>query len=411
MTSKRAVVIGAGVTGLSAALELAGMGVGVDLVESSHFAGGHAIQFTCKATDRCVKCGACLVEEKLDRVVRHANIRLHTRTCVDTVSLNGRYALTVKTKPAFIDTEKCTDCGICYQQCPVEKAVLRGFSRHHAPFFAISEAQCLYRKDQSCTTCRELCPPKAIQLDAQETTADIEAEAVIFAAGFAPFDPVSKPYGYGLFRNVVTNLEMERQLRRNGRVDKVGGEGEVQNMAFIQCVGSRDEKCGHLWCSKVCCGSTLRMANLIKSRQPEIAITIYYMDIQTFGRDFEAFHAGLKDKFRWIRSIPADIYPADDQRLNVTYFDSVSAEVRQEEFDLVVLSTGITPGAAARETAGLFGLKPPETGFVGDCESIVEFQQTGFFTAGTVNGPMSIAEAVASGGEAAWKVYQYLKSL
>ena len=408
MTAKKVLVIGGGVAGLAAASELADLDIDVEIVEQSDFPGGHAIQYACKATDQCVKCGACMVEEKLDRVVQHPKIKMMTGTRVQNVSKSEDFSVSLLKKPVFIDPEKCSNCGICFEKCPEKGAVLKGFSKNHVPFYAISDEKCLYLKDQSCTICREACPEGAIDLDAGETTESTHANAVILATGFKPFNPVSKPYGYGKFKNVITNLEMERMLRTDGRALKPSNGVEAGSIAFIQCVGSRDAKLNHLWCSKVCCGSALRMAGLVKARQPETQITFFYMDVQTFGRDFDEFYTKIRKDVRLIRAIPGDIYPAGNDQLQVTFLDNTSSETLQEEFDLVVLSVGMTPCQDMQETAETLKLQLAETGFVEQTDKGGLTSEKGIFTAGAVSGPMSIPESIASAGKTAFEVLKYL---
>ena len=408
MTANKVLVIGGGVAGLAAASELADLDIDVEIVEQSDFPGGHAIQYTCKATDQCVKCGACMVEEKLDRVVNNPKIKMMSGTRVQNVSKSEDFSVSLLKKPVFIDPEKCSNCGICFEKCPEKGAVLKGFSRNHVPFYAISGDKCRYLKDQSCTICREACPEGAIDLDAGETTLSAHANAVILATGFKPFDPVSKPYGYGKFKNVVTNLDMERMLRRDGRAIKPSNGVEADRIAFIQCVGSRDAKLNHLWCSKVCCGSALRMAGLVKARQPETQVTFFYMDVQTFGRDFDEIYAKIRKDVRLIRAIPGDIYPAGNDQLQVTFLDNTSSETLQEEFDLVVLSVGMTPCQDMQETAETLKLQLAETGFVEQADKGSLPAEKGIFTTGSVTGPMSIPESIASAGKTAFEVVKYL---
>ena len=406
--ANKVLVIGGGVAGLAVASDLADLDIDVEIVEQSDFPGGHAIQYTCKATDQCVKCGACMVEEKLDRVVQNPKIKLMAGARVQEVSKSKDFSVTLLKKPVFIDPEKCSNCGLCFEKCPENGAVTKGFSKNHTPFYAISSEKCLYLKDQSCTVCREACPEGAIDLDAGETTEPTHANAVILATGFTPFNPVSKPYGYGKFENVITNLEMERMLRTDGRALKPSNGVEAGSIAFIQCVGSRDAKLNHLWCSKVCCGSALRMAGLVKARQPEIQVTFFYMDVQTFGRDFDEFYAKIRKDVRLIRAIPGDIYPAVNDQLRVTFLDNTSSETFQEEFDLVVLSVGMTPCQGIQETTETLKLQLAETGFVEQADKGGLTSEKGIFTAGSVTGPMSIPESIASAGKTAFEVAKYL---
>ena len=411
MMANKVLVIGGGVAGLTAASELADLDIDVEIVEQSDFPGGHAIQYTCKATDQCVKCGACMVEEKLDRVVQHPKIKVLAGTRVQDVSRSKDFSVTLLKKPVFIDPEKCSNCGLCFEKCPENGAVAKGFSKNHVPFYAISGEKCLYQKDQSCSVCREACPEGAIDLDAGEMTASTHANAVILATGFTPFNPVSKPYGYGTFQNVITTLELERMLRCSGRVKRPSDDKDAQRVAFIQCVGSRDAKLGHLWCSKVCCGSALRMAGLIKSRQADADLTLFYIDVQSFGKDFDRFYPLIQEDVRIIRSIPGDIYPAEENRLKVIYADSKTHQSREETFDLIVLSIGMTPCDGIKETADRMNVPLADTGFIqasplsGDLVSA----EGGVFIAGTAKGPMHIAESIADAGKAAWDAMKYLQ--
>jgi heterodisulfide reductase subunit A len=406
--ANKVLVIGGGVAGLTVASDLADLDIEVEIVEQSDFPGGHAIQYTCKATDQCVKCGACMVEEKLDRVVQNPKIKLMAGARVQEVSKSKDFSVTLLKKPVFIDPEKCSNCGLCFEKCPENGAVTKGFSKNHTPFYAISSEKCLYLKDQSCTVCREACPEGAIDLDAGEMTEPTHANAVVLATGFTPFNPVSKPYGYGKFKNVITNLEMERMLRTDGRALKPSNGVEAGSIAFIQCVGSRDAKLNHLWCSKVCCGSALRMAGLVKARQPETEITFFYMDVQTFGRDFDVFYTKIRKDVKLIRAIPGDIYPATDDQLRVTFLDNTSSETLQEKFDLVVLSVGMTPCQGIQETTETLKLQLAETGFVELADKGGLTSEKGIFTAGSVTGPMSIPESIASAGKTAFEVAKYL---
>jgi len=408
MMAKKVLVIGGGVAGLTAASEMADLDIDVEIVEQSDFPGGHAIQYTCKATDECVKCGACMVEEKLDRVVQNPKIKLMAGTRVQELSNSGGFSVTLQKKPVFIDPERCSNCGLCFEKCPEKGAITQGFSKNHTPFYALSSAKCLYLQDQSCNVCREACPEGAIDLDAAETTASTRADAVILATGFTPFSPVSKPYGYGKFKNVITNLEMERLLRRDGRALRPSSGTEAGRIAFIQCVGSRDAKLNHLWCSKVCCGSALRMAGLVKARQPETRITFFYMDVQTFGRDFDKFYGKIREDVRLIRAIPGDIYPVAEDELRVTFLDTASSESVQAEFDLVVLSVGMTPCDGLAQTAEKLKLPLADTGFAKQIGPGGLTPEKGIFTAGAVTGPMSIPESIASAGQTAFDVAKYL---
>ena len=410
MTDKTVVVIGSGVAGLSAALELAQFDISVEIIEKSDFPGGHAIRFACKATDQCVKCGACMVEEKLDQAMRNSRIRILTGSRIESISKTERYAICLNQKPKYIDAQKCSACGVCLHQCPQDGAIIQGVSRNHSPFFAIDEKECLYLADQSCRRCQEACPEKAIMLDARAGQVACEADAIVLATGFSLFNPQNKPYGYGVFKNVVTNMELEEIVRREGRVVRPSDGRPAQKIAFIQCVGSRDAKLNHLWCSKICCGSALRMAGLINARQPESEISFFYIDVQTFGRDFVPFYRRVQEEVRMIRAIPGDIFETPEGQLRVTYITGQTHETIEENFDCVVLSVGLQPCKENLEVVRQLNVKVGDSGFVTSSEIGGEAFNNGVFSAGAVGGPLSIAESIANAGETSLKILKYLEA-
>ncbi|MCF8107974.1 MAG: FAD-dependent oxidoreductase [Desulfohalobiaceae bacterium] len=406
MTNKKVLIIGSGAAGLSAAVDLARWNIDVDLLEKTHFPGGHAVQLSCKAVKECVKCGACLLEEKLAFALEHPRITIHTGTQITDISKGQRFTWNAEKQPSFIDPEACTNCGACLESCPWPGALVHGSSRHHSPFYAIREENCRYFKDQSCQRCREVCPEGAIQLNTKRKRHAGEADAVILTTGFKTFDPKDKPYGYGIFQNVVTNMELERMLRQNGAVFRPSDGRRPERIAFIQCVGSRDAKLGHLWCSKVCCGSALRMARFIKHRESDADITVFSMDVQTFGRDFQLVYAAMRETVRLVRAIPGDFFQTENDRLQFAYVDNQHPELVEEAFDLVVLSIGLVPNPETADLARMLGLSSPAGGFIDSARPPVTH---GVFPAGTVKGPMGIPESIADAGSAAWQTLQYLQ--
>jgi len=180
-------------------------------------------------------------------------------------------------------------------------------------------------------------------------------------------------------------------------------------MAFIQCVGSRDAKLGHLWCSKVCCASALRMVRLIKNRRPETEMTFFYIDVQTFGQEFQRFYEDVRKEIHMVRAIPGDVYRNPDDRLTVVYYDVNSEQSREEPFDMLVLSIGITPATDVLDLAAKVNLPTGTSGFLPVTANAGSPETPGVFAAGTVCGPMSIAESVAAGFRAAQAAASYLQ--
>ncbi|MBW2603558.1 MAG: CoB--CoM heterodisulfide reductase iron-sulfur subunit A family protein [Deltaproteobacteria bacterium] len=405
----KVLIIGGGVAGLSAACELALLNVGVDLVEKTDFLGGHGIQFACKATEKCVGCGACVVEEKLKNAVENSQINILLGTTVKDLTKADRFSVTLHRRPEYIDPRKCTGCRTCFDRCPADGALIRGFSQNNIPLYAIRKEKCLYFLDKSCSECENLCPEGAINLNARATEYIAEADAVILATGFKPFDPENKPYGYKLFKNVITNLDLERMLRQQSRVHRPSDSQVPKSIAFVQCVGSRDSSLNHLWCSKVCCGSALRMARLIKARHPETRMTIFYIDVQTFGENFQSFYEGVQRDVRMVRAIPGEIFKAEKDNLQVNYYEARTGTPHQENFDMVVLSIGMNPSGDTKYLAELLNMELAGSGYVGVADGNGSAADNGIFATGTVLGPMSIDETVAHGGFTAWKTLKYLE--
>ena len=404
---KHVTVVGGGVTGLSAALNLAASGIQVEVVERSPFMGGHAANFTCKATDACVKCGACMVETLLEQAVLHPHIHLKTGSRLEGIQTADRINLEISRAPEFIDPGVCDGCGRCHEVCP-QGAILQGSSPHQVPFYALDPRTCLNQNGDACTACSDACPRDAIHLDQTAATEARDTDALVMAIGFEPFNPADKPYGYGVLPNVVTNLDLEKHLRKTGQLRRPSDQTAPRNVAFIQCVGSRDAKLGHLWCSRVCCASALRMARLLKAKQPAMEITIFYIDIQTFGSDFDSYYTQAQQECRFQRSIPGDIVENEDHSLNVTYVDDTDHAATRESFDMVVLSIGMQPHEGVLPSGGETGLEITPDGFLSPPCPGQPAASKGVFSAGSATGPMGIAESIASAGQAAAAVLSYL---
>lgn len=342
---KHILIIGGGVAGLSAAVQLADFNYSIILIEQTGALGGHAARFSCKADHQCVKCGACLVEQKLNQITRHPNIEIILNTSVLDITKDMRFSVDTQTR---------------------DEASGKNGDRFH--------------------------------------NNSLEADAIVVATGFQPFNPELKPYGYRRFEDVITTLELEDRFRAEGAVKRPSNDVLPKNIAFIQCVGSRDAKLNHLWCSKVCCGSALRMANRIKTQQPETEITVFYIDIQTFGKDFDAFFSRIREDIRLIRTIPADIFQAENNRLQLNYF---ATELKEEMFDLVVLSVGMMPHKANYDLFKQLGLSVSNDPGPLEYENDTFPFRKGVFPAGSVLAPMNIADTITGAQRAAQDVVEY----
>jgi heterodisulfide reductase subunit A len=383
--TKKVMVIGGGIAGLTAAWELAAAGVEVALVEKAAFLGGHAIQYACKATDECQQCGACGVEKMLANVIGEPRIRVYL--AAEAASVSGEGPFTVTLRPSGVQPEPQATA---YDDDPAAFAAARGYSTHNTVFYGPDG-----RFDPQ-------------RVAAPET---LTVAAVVVATGFVAFDANQKPtYRYRELANVVTGLDLERAKRVYGDIRRPSDGRLPQKVAFIQCVGSRDERLGHLWCSQACCPYALRSALATKYKHPDMDITVFYMDIQNTGNAFSAFYEKCRQSMRFVRTIPVDMYEAQDGGIRTRFMLEEDGSPVDETFDLVVLSVGIMPGADNPALAETFGIDLGQEGFFArpDVLNTSATDRSGLFVAGTAGGPMTISGAMAHAGQSATAVLQFL---
>ena len=402
-------VIGGGIAGLTAAWELAHLGIRVFLVEKSPFVGGYAANLACKATDKCLKCNDCLVEERLKAISEKSEFDIRLNTEVEDIERNGgRFRVSLRTGPERIDPGKCTDCGLCLERCPEagHGAILMAPSHHLHPYYAIDPLKCTYFEDKKNGICQSVCPERAIRLDEKAESITLEVDGVVLATGYRPFDPEdSKRFNFGRFKNMVTGMDLDKMFRVKGEILRPSDGSRPERIAFIQCVGSRDRQLNHDYCSRVCCGYTLRMALRIVHEHPEIEITLFYMDIQNFGKDFDYYYGEARDRIRLLRTLPGDFYAADNGRVSIGYYDEESQKSISEDFDMVVLSVGMMPSESHSFFKDLLGLSLDEDGFLSISE---EVKRKGIVVAGTAEGPMDVSESISHAKRAALEMVKFL---
>ena len=404
---KKVMVVGGGIAGLTAAWELSRMNIDVHIVEKTCFLGGHAIKLCCKATEECQQCSACSVEKMMKNVVNESGINIHLSTEIENINRNGNFKVSLNKGPEYIDSRLCTNCGACFEKCPEHGAIIQGFSKNNTPLYGIMEEKISLIKD----FCKDICPEGAISLDKKGSSENLDVDAVIIATGFQPFDPeIEGTYGYNKFDNVISGMDLEESLRQNGCALKPSDGEKPEKVAFIQCVGSRDERLGNLWCSQVCCPYALRMAEVIKNKNPETEIFMFYMDIQNTGNSFPVFYEKCKSDMEFIRNIPIDIIPVENNRVKIRYLNDNDGSPLIEEFDLVVLSIGITPGEDSNKLSKIFDIALDEDGFIsnGNKFNNSSTSSRGIFLAGTAGGPKNIADSMANAGQAVCEALNYL---
>jgi len=395
--NEAALVIGGGITGMQAALDIANAGFRVTLVERSPSIGGHMLQLS--EVFPTLDCPQCIGTPKMVEVASHPNIELLTYSEVAEISGKaGEFKVTIRKKPRYVDESKCTGCGVCYEKCPwpVDSEFNLGLSQRKAIYTPFPQAvpnipvidteHCAYFLDGTCRACERFCEVKAIDFGQEEEYLEREVGAIVVATGYDIFDARLKPeLGYGIYPNVITGLELERLDEAGGPTQGrilVNGK-EPQNVVFIQCVGSRDKTAGNEYCSRVCCMATAKQAYYIKHKLPEAKVTVCYIDIRSYGKGYEQFYERVqKEGVIYRRGIVSEIYRRGD-RLIVRAEDTLSAEFFEEEADLVVLAVGLVPSEGTRE--------------LGTVESRVE----GIFLAGCCQAPNDITGSVTQGSAAA----------
>ena len=432
MPSGAVLVLGGGVAGIQSALDLAESGYKVYLVEKSPSIGGVMAQLD--KTFPTNDCAMCILGPKLVECSRHLNIELLTYS--ELVGLEGSagdFTARVKKKPRYVDESKCTGCGRCAEICPVQawdefdeglgkrKAIYRPFPQASPNVFTIEKEKeetdcgpdCTGCPDCAvcleCGACARVCEADAIDYEQKPQHLELEVGALVLSPGFDEFEPEDLyRYGYKRFDDVVTSIEFERILSASG---PFGGElicpsdgQHPESIAWIQCVGSRDEQLGCSYCSSVCCTYAIKEAQIaIEHSEDELDTSIYYIDMRTFGKGFEEYYQRSKDEFG-IEFIPSEISEVEqtaDGRLQVEYVDS-SGRPAHREHDMVVLSVGLRPPSDADSIYEIAGLHKNRHGFTGTRPfAPVSTSVEGIYVCGGFQSPQDIPQTVTQASAAA----------
>jgi len=412
---KRVLVVGGGIAGIQASLDLADAGFKVYLVEKEPTIGGKMAKLS--RTFPTEDCAACILSPKMADVPANPNIELLTFTEIEEITgYLGNYEVTVVKKPRYVDIEKCTACGKCSEVCPVvvPNEYEEGLTSRKAIYlpspiavphsFILDDQACLGLFPMACERCSEVCEPNAINYDDAPERVKFTVDTIIVATGFDIFDARGKKvYGIEHSRNVITALDMERLIVHASEGKPLRPIG--QRIAFIQCVGSRDEQVGNEHCSRICCMYATKLSQLLKRSDPSRDVYVFYTDLRAYGKGFEEYYKrAQRTGVKFIRGRVAEVNSSSsDGKVTLKVEDTLTRQIIEADFDLVVLSVGLLPGEGTKQIARILKLAESPDGFLQEAHPKfrpVDTLADGVFICGCAQGPKDIPDTVAQASAA-----------
>jgi len=413
-------VVGGGIAGIQAALDLAEMRIEVLLVERGPSIGGRMAQLD--KTFPTNDCAMCILSPKLVEAGSHPYIKIITNT--DVLSIDGEapeFRVKMLTRPRYVDVEKCTGCGACSEKCPVRidddfnedlvltKCIRVPFPQAVPAAALIDDTKCLYLTRGACQLCSKACEAEAIDYEQEPVSQEVEVGSIVLASGSSEFDALGKSeYGYRTFPNVVTSIEFERMLSASGpsggHVIRPSDHKEPKRIAFLQCVGSRDSQVGNDYCSSICCMQAAKDAIILGEHLDDVEASVFFMDIRAFGKGFDRFIDKAADEqgCRFIRARVSSVESDPETDSVVLQHTSNGSGVVTEEFDMLVLSLGLITSPDQRAALERLGLALDEYGFLSvSTFHPVSTERPGIFACGTLSGPKDIPESVVEASAAA----------
>jgi len=417
-------VVGGGIAGIQAALEIANAGHKVYLVEREPSIGGHMAQFD--KTFPTLDCASCIFTPLLSAVGQHPNIELMTYSEVEEFSgYIGNFKAKIRKKARYVDEDKCNGCMVCVEKCPWKavsefdegltqrKAIYTPFAQAVPNVPVIDTEHCVYFLKGTCRACERFCGPKAIDFEQQDKEVEVEIGSVIVTTGYDSFDPSAiTNYGYGCYDNVITALQFERMCNASGptmgKIQLRDGS-EPRSVAIIHCVGSRDKNY-HEYCSRVCCMYSLKYSHLIKEKIEDAEVYQFYIDMRCFGKGYEEFYERLSNEgVTFIRGKVGKVTnraltDGEKGKLVVVAEDSLMSALIRVPVDMVILSTALEPRSDAEAVARLFNISRSADGFFLERHPKLDPVATttgGTFIAGCAQGPKDIPDTVAQASAAA----------
>ncbi len=422
--SKNAVlVVGGGIAGMQASLDLADRGLTVYLIEKSASIGGRMAQLD--KTFPTMDCSICILAPKMIECFRHSNIRLLTRSEVREVTGSaGNFKIKVSKNPGFVNEDKCTGCGACTEKCPIKvpsefdmgmgtrKAIYMDFPQAVPRIATIDKDHCLYFQKGVCRVCEKFCPADAINFDQKPEEIALDVSSVILATGLELYDPTPiSEYGYRRYKNVLLSLEFERLINASGptrgELLRPSDNTHPHRIVFVQCVGSRSQQKGLPYCSSVCCMYATKEAILTREHEPECEVCILYIDLRVFGKRFQEFISRARDEWnvKYINGRVATIVEDPTTKdLLVRHENIMENKIEELRAGLVVLCPALIPREDNRLLADVFGLELDDYGFFKTKDPLftpVETSVEGVFVCGYCQAPKDISESVTQASAAA----------
>ena len=442
--SESILIIGAGIAGINCALNAAKYGTHVYLVDDTASIGGMMARLD--KTFPTNDCSICIEAPQMYEVDNHPNIEILTNTEVRRVkNANGNFQVRLVKKAKFIDEEKCTGCGACMEACPISlpdemdakiggtrKLIYMPFPQA-VPNVAVLDPDCRYGKMREkggcvggcvvdCSQCRE-CPialcVKACQKEGKDAVRlwqanknlDIEVKSIVVATGIADAKPPTGLHGYNVYDNVLTYLQFERLMNAGGptagHIIRPSDKKHAKKIAWIQCAG-RGLDHGVPYCSKVCCMVATKQTIITKEHDASVETTIYYNDLKAYGKGFWGFHRkAIENGVRYVRARPYDVFEdPETKNLTIRYEDLQTGELRNEEVELLVLSTGLVPSERNERLAKILKIQLDRLGYYKERDPLMSPLETdveGIYLCGGATGPIDISESVVQATAAVMK--------
>jgi heterodisulfide reductase subunit A len=417
---KPVLVVGGGIAGIQAAVDLSEQDIKTYLVEKTPSIGGRMAQLD--KTFPTLDCAACILTPKMVSASKNPNIELLTYAEVQEVKgSSGDFKVKVLKKPRYVEIEKCLGCGECIAKCPVSvlsefnlgmgkrKAIYWPFPQAVPLVSTIDPEHCLYFTKGVCKVCQKFCPTEAIDFDQKPEEIELDVASIILATGFHLQDPLKVPeYGYGNHANVYTSLEFERLVSSTGPTEgeivRASDKKHPDTVAFIQCVCSRDVRMNPN-CSAFCCMASVKQAILAKEHLPNVECTVFYMDLRAFGKGYQEFYDRARTEFgiRFVRGRPAKIEEAPETKnLTLTYEDTEEGRLKKMRVNMVVLAVGVE----INPIESFMHVPLDENGYIKLANPYLDPVSTavdGIFVAGVVAGAKDIPDSVTQASAAAMR--------